>query len=93
MPETAALLEEIAAALGTPQFEKVFAELYPQCENISVDFAILEPQSAKGEGASNIYCFPADFGWKTVDVGGAFAHLADRGSSTATSTLTFSQCG
>ncbi len=66
LPKTAVLLEKIAAAFGTPDFESVFAELYPQCENISVDVAILEPQSAKGEGASNIYCFPADFGWNDL---------------------------
>jgi mannose-1-phosphate guanylyltransferase len=66
LPKTAALLEKIAAAFGTPEFESVFAELYPQCENVSVDVAVLEPQSAKGEGASNIYCFPADFGWNDL---------------------------
>jgi mannose-1-phosphate guanylyltransferase len=66
LPETAPLLEKIAAAYGTPEFERVFAELYPQCENISVDFAVLEPRSAKGEGASNLFCFPADFGWNDL---------------------------
>jgi mannose-1-phosphate guanylyltransferase len=66
LPNTAALLEKIAAAFGTPEFESVFAEIYPQCENVSVDVAVLEPQSAKGEGASNIYCFPADFGWNDL---------------------------
>jgi mannose-1-phosphate guanylyltransferase len=66
LPKTAALLEKIAAAYGTPEFDSVFAELYPQCENLSVDVAILEPRSAKGEGASNIYCFPADFGWNDL---------------------------
>ncbi len=66
LPKTAALLEKIAAAFGTPEFESVFAELYPQCENVSIDVAVLEPQSAKGEGASNIYCFPADFGWNDL---------------------------
>ena len=66
LPKTGALLEKIAAAFGTPEFESVFAELYPQCENVSVDVAVLEPRSAKGEGASNIYCFPADFGWNDL---------------------------
>ncbi|HZD50154.1 MAG TPA: sugar phosphate nucleotidyltransferase [Silvibacterium sp.] len=66
LPKTATLLEQIAAAFGTPEFDSVFAELYPQCENVSVDVAVLEPRSAKGEGASNIYCFPADFGWNDL---------------------------
>jgi mannose-1-phosphate guanylyltransferase len=66
LPKTGVLLEKIAAAFGTLEFESVFAELYPQCENVSVDVAVLEPRSAKGEGASNIYCFPADFGWNDL---------------------------
>ncbi len=36
LPETAPLLEGIAAAFGTPKFEEVFHALYPKCENISV---------------------------------------------------------
>ncbi len=66
LPETAPLLEKIAAAWDTPEFDKVFSELYPQCENISVDYAILEPRSAKGEHHSNLYCLPARFGWSDL---------------------------
>lgn len=66
LPETAPLLEEIAAAFGTDRFNEVFAELYPQCENISVDYAILEPRSAKGEHYSRLYCLPAEFGWNDL---------------------------
>jgi len=66
VPETAPLLEEIAAAFGTDRFDEVFAELYPQCENISVDYAILEPRSAKGEHHSRLYCLPAEFGWNDL---------------------------
>jgi len=66
LPETAPLLEEIAAAFGTPQFDAVFAELYPKCENISVDYAILEPRSAKGEHSSRLYCLRAEFGWNDL---------------------------
>jgi len=66
LPETAPLLEEIAAAFGTDRFDEVFAELYPQCENISVDYAVLEPRSAKGEHFSRLYCLPAEFGWNDL---------------------------
>ncbi|MGC2618739.1 MAG: mannose-1-phosphate guanylyltransferase [Acidobacteriaceae bacterium] len=66
LPDTAPLLEEIAAAWGTPNFRKVFEELYPQCENISVDYAVLEPRSAKGEKHSNLYCLPSRFGWSDL---------------------------
>jgi len=66
LPETAPLLEQIVAAWDTPHFERVFAELYPKCENISVDYAILEPRSARGEHHSNLYCIPASFGWSDL---------------------------
>ena len=72
LPETAPLLESIAAAYGTPRFEEVFKELYPRCENISVDYAVLEPRSAKGEHLSNLYCVPAEFAWNDL---GSWASL------------------
>jgi mannose-1-phosphate guanylyltransferase len=65
-PEMAALLEQIAVAWGTPEFAQVFAALYPQCENISIDYAVLEPRSAKGEMTSEIVCLPADFVWNDL---------------------------
>jgi mannose-1-phosphate guanylyltransferase len=72
VPETAPLLESIAAAYGTPQFDEVFRALYPKCENISVDYAVLEPRSAKGEHLSNLYCLPAEFSWNDL---GSWASL------------------
>jgi mannose-1-phosphate guanylyltransferase len=72
LPETAPLLESIAAAYGTPNFDQVFRELYPKCENISVDYAVLEPRSAKGEHLSNLYCLPAEFSWNDL---GSWASL------------------
>lgn len=72
LPETAPLLESIAAAYGTPQFDEVFRKLYPKCENISVDYAVLEPRSAKGEHLSNLFCLPAEFSWNDL---GSWASL------------------
>jgi len=72
LPETAPLLEGIAAAWGTPQFEETFRALYPKCENISVDYAVLEPRSAKGEHLSHLYCLPAEFSWNDL---GSWASL------------------
>lgn len=66
LPRTAAVLEEIAAARDTRTFASVFRRLYPKCENISIDYAVLEPRSAKGEQAGNIFCLPADFGWNDL---------------------------
>lgn len=66
LPKTAPLLEEIAVTFGTHRFASTFRKLYPKCENISVDYAVLEPRSAKGERAGNIFCLPADFGWNDL---------------------------
>ncbi len=66
LSETAPYLEKIAAVYGTRKFESTFRDLYPKCENISVDYAVLEPRSSKGEHASNIYCIPAEFGWNDL---------------------------
>jgi mannose-1-phosphate guanylyltransferase len=66
LPKTAALLEKIAADFGTKKFGSTFKRLYPKCENISVDYAVLEPRSAKGEQESKIFCLRADFGWNDL---------------------------
>ena len=74
LPETAPLLETIAAAYGTPEFDEVFRSAYPKCENISVDYAVLEPRSAKGEHLSNLFCIPAEFSWNDL---GSWSSLYD----------------
>jgi mannose-1-phosphate guanylyltransferase len=66
LPKTAPLLEQIAAAFGTPKFASIFRKLYPKCKDISIDYAVLEPRSLMGEEKSNLYCLPADFGWNDL---------------------------
>jgi mannose-1-phosphate guanylyltransferase len=66
LPKTASLLEKIASTFGTRKFEATFRRLYPKCENISIDYAVLEPRSAKGEQSGKIFCLPADFGWNDL---------------------------
>jgi mannose-1-phosphate guanylyltransferase len=66
LPKTAALLHRIAAVFGTRKFGATLSRLYPKCENISIDYAVLEPRSARGEQSSNIVCLPADFGWNDL---------------------------
>ncbi|MGB8989548.1 MAG: mannose-1-phosphate guanylyltransferase [Candidatus Sulfotelmatobacter sp.] len=66
LPKTASLLEEIANSFGTRRFAATFRKLYPKCENISIDYAVLEPRSGRGEAQSNIFCLPADFGWNDL---------------------------
>jgi mannose-1-phosphate guanylyltransferase len=66
LPNTEALLERIAAAYGTSKFASTLRKLYPKCENISIDYAVLEPRSSKGEGKSRIFCLPFDSGWNDL---------------------------
>jgi mannose-1-phosphate guanylyltransferase len=66
LPRTATILEQIANTFGTREFAGAFRRLYPQCENISADYALLEPRSSKGEQDSKIFCLQADFGWNDL---------------------------
>jgi mannose-1-phosphate guanylyltransferase len=79
-PAMAPLLEKIAEARKTSQaeFDRVFAEVYPKCENISIDYAVLEPRSAKGEADAEIYSLPGDFEWNDLGCWAALhEHAAD----------------
>ncbi len=76
LPQTASLLERIAAEFGTPRFAGTLRRLYPRCANISIDYAVLEPRSAKGEQASGIYCLPAECGWNDL---GSWSALHEHG--------------
>jgi mannose-1-phosphate guanylyltransferase len=80
LPATAAPLEKIAAAFRTAKFASVLRREYPRCANISIDYAVLEPRSAKGEAASKLYCIPADFGWNDL---GSWASLYEHQAGSA----------
>ena len=81
-PEMAVLMERIAEAWGTPKFAATFEKLYPQCESVSIDYAVLEPRSAKGEAKSGLYCLPADFAWNDLGSWAAlYEHIAEDGEA------------
>ena len=46
-------------------------EIFPQCEKISIDFAVMEPAAADNK----VYTHPADFGWSDL---GNWASLYDK---------------
>ena len=81
LSETSPYLEEIAATFGAAKFDSTFRRLYPKCENISVDYAVLEPRSAKGEHAANLYCLEADMGWNDL---GSWAALYEHQANSRT---------
>ena len=46
---------------GTVPFCTIL-EIFPQCEKISIDYAVMEPAAAQGK----VYTYPADFGWSDL---------------------------
>jgi len=80
LPTTAPLLEKIAAAYGTRKFADTFRKLYPKSDDISIDYAVLEPRSTKGEAQSRIFCLPSDFGWNDL---GSWAALHEHHAAKA----------
>ena len=50
--------------LRPPDEQRIIDEVYPQCENISVDYAIMEK-------AEEIFVCPSDFGWSDLGTWGS----------------------
>lgn len=63
-PGIAKIFDSIRDKLGTPEEQAVIDEVYPDCENISVDYAIMEK-------ADEIFVCPADFGWSDLGTWGS----------------------
>lgn len=63
-PGISDIFEGMLQAYGTPREQALIDERFPQCENISVDYAILEH-------AEEVFCFPASFGWSDLGTWGS----------------------
>ena len=63
-PEMSHLFESISPFYATPDEQRAIDRIYPQCENVSVDYAILEK-------AEEVFVFPATFGWSDLGTWGA----------------------
>ena len=61
----------IAADMERMKTAEDVKEIFPQCEKISIDFAVMEPAAADGK----VYTHPADFGWSDL---GNWASLYDK---------------
>ena len=61
----------IAADMERMRTDKDVQEVFPQCEKISIDYAVMEPAAADGK----VYTHPADFGWSDL---GNWASLHDK---------------
>lgn len=63
-PTMARIFESMLAVYGTEKEQAFIDERFPECENISVDYAIMEK-------AEEIFVCPADFGWSDLGTWGS----------------------
>ncbi len=65
LPKTYAALELLAEHVGKRTYERTLRAIYPKLENISVDYAILEP-ATRTDGPPRVFEIPADVGWGDI---------------------------
>ena len=63
-PSLARIFDRIRDKLGTPEEQKAIDEVYPDCDNVSVDYAIMEK-------ADEIFVCPASCGWSDLGTWGS----------------------
>ena len=63
-PAISKIFEGLLNVYGTPKEQVEIDRLYPECENISVDYAIMEK-------AEEIFVCPANFGWSDLGTWGS----------------------
>ena len=70
-PRMAKIFEALLPVYGTPEEQQIINEQFPKCENISVDYAIMEK-------AEEIFVCPADFGWSDLGTWGSLLTQSKR---------------
>ena len=63
-PTMAKIFEALLPIYGTDKEQEMINERFPECDNISVDYAIMEK-------AEEIFVCPADFGWSDLGTWGS----------------------
>jgi len=76
LPGTYEALNELGDTIGTRKYASALRRIYPRLENISVDYALMEPVTrlraasgpdAQGEtGGSAVFVIPARIGWSDI---------------------------
>jgi len=77
LPKTHAALLRLADAIGTPRYKAALRRVYPQLENISIDYALLEPAS-RDPRRSPVFVLPAAAGWSDIGSWAAVYELLAR---------------
>ena len=64
MPSLSKIFENLVPYYGLPEEQELINQKYPECESISVDYAIMEK-------AAEIFVCPSDFGWSDLGTWGS----------------------
>jgi mannose-1-phosphate guanylyltransferase len=65
VPKTVDAVEDLAKHLGKASYASTLKKIYPQLENISVDYALLEP-ATREQSTPQVYVIPAQIGWSDI---------------------------
>ena len=65
LPKTHRALLDLAATIGTPRYPAALRRIYPRLENISIDYAVMEP-ATRQSGAPRVFVVPAKVGWSDI---------------------------
>lgn len=71
VPDMTSIMDEMSESFYTPDEKETVGRLFPTCEKISIDYAVMEK-------AENIYTVPADFGWSDLGTWGSLWTLMER---------------
>jgi mannose-1-phosphate guanylyltransferase len=77
LPKTHEALMTLAGDIGTSRYARALQRVYPKLENISVDYAILEPVTRRTASPS-VFVLPADVGWSDIGSWAAVYELMAR---------------
>jgi len=78
LPQTRSALAELERSIGTSSYSRTLARIYPRLENISVDYAVMEP-ATHGSDDQHVFVLPANVGWSDIGSWGAvYELLADK---------------
>lgn len=73
-PEMAEIFDGLVPVYGTEEEQRRIDEEFPKCNNISIDYAVLEPAEEK-------FVYPASFGWSDVGTYGSLFTLLEKDAS------------
>ena len=79
LPKTHDALENLASLIGTRSYDRKLRAMYAALENISVDYAVLEP-ATHAQGPARVFVIPAEVGWSDIGSWAAVYELLAKNS-------------